>query len=116
MAESIVADTSATTKSTASIAVEQTSIVLGEIALLANVIEDLGARLVDDGAEAFSEHNTIAVREFASKIGWLADLCQPKIGGGSRVFRGRAEDWMLPPACHELERHDAEARTGAARV
>lgn len=80
--------------------VKQLHYLLSEISQNADAIAHLVCECVEAGDDLESVNKLLfAARSIANQIGWAADLGGGKLGS-VLVFKGGAEDWMMPPAYH----------------
>jgi hypothetical protein len=80
--------------------VNQLHFALLDIAETASYIRRLCIDAVQSGSDIDDvAFNSCTAIRLAERIGYIADLCQTKIGGRGEVY-GDAENWMMPPAYH----------------
>ncbi len=79
--------------------VAQVKAALAEIGELAGASKRLSIKIVcgEDDTGALADANQV----IAEKIGFIADLMLGKLD--APMYRGNAEDWMLPPSYHEAK-------------
>jgi hypothetical protein len=84
----------------------QATVSIEKIAVIAHCIHGLALQMVDDGQSDFDVNKAVSLRELASMTGFLADHALVKCG--RKPSFGDVVDWVMPPSYFRYERHEEE--------